>query len=102
MFQHIWCGEIIKANNHIQFHIKSNSESFRICYIVPLTSICGCLQVDISYNFLHFLGVLSLILLRKNDQIMFSIKFLSESLKINYIDILYHIHQYVLDFKLIY
>ena len=101
MFQHIWCGKTVKANNHIQFYIKSNSESFSICYIVPLTSICGCLQVDISYNFLHFC-VLSLILLRKNDQIMFSIKFLLESLKINYIDILYHTHQYVLDYKSIY
>ena len=32
MFQlrNIWCGEIVKANDRIQFYIKSNSESFQI------------------------------------------------------------------------
>ena len=26
----VW--EIVKANDHVQFYIKSNSESFQICY----------------------------------------------------------------------
>ena len=71
-------------------------------FIVSYSSICWCLQVDIFYNFLHILGVLSLYLLRKMWHGKSVMKFSSELLQICYMDSLYHTHQYVHDFQLIY
>ena len=61
MFENIWCVKIVKANDHVQFYIKSNSESFQICNIAYASQTSNCvykliyfLQVDIFSNFPHF------------------------------------------------
>ena len=48
---------LFKANDHVQFYIKSNAEAFQICYMVSLyhtLQFVAVLHVDIFYKFLHF------------------------------------------------
>ena len=106
------CGKIVKENDHVQFYIKFNSESFQICYMVSLyhrhqyVGVYNLIYVVIFYIFC----VLSLFLLRKvwpGKMLRFLIKsyFLSSS-HLNFFKfatlILYHSYQYVCDNKFIY
>ena len=99
------------ANDHVEFYIKSNSESFQICSMVSLyhthqyVGVYKLTYFMIFYIFWCFIAVFTL----KNvawenvkfsDLNMFPIKFSSESLQICYINTLLHTN--VCDYKLIY
>ena len=61
------CGKIVKAKDHIQFYIKFNSESFKICYTASLYhthQYVGAFKLIYFVIFFTFC-VLLLLLLRK-------------------------------------
>ena len=106
-------GKIVKAKDHVQFYIKFNSESFKICYTASLYhthQYVGAFKLIYFVIFFTFC-VLLLLLLRKmwlgkmlkfKSKWLFPIKFSSEFLQIFYSDSLYHTYPYVSDYKLIY
>ena len=94
--------------------MKFSSDSLQICYIDSLYHIHQCVN---DFKLIYFLifcifrcffqcFYLEKFSLRKNvkvsDEVKFSMKFSSDSLQICYIDSLYHTHQCVNDFKLIF
>ena len=94
--------------------MKFSSDSLQICYIDSLYYTHQCVN---DFKLIYFLifcifrcffqcFYLEKFSLRKNvkvsDEVKFSMKFSSDSLQICYIDSLYHTHQYVNDFKLIF
>ena len=94
--------------------MKFSSDSLQICYIDSLYHTHQCVNDFKLIYFLIFCIIrwffqcfyLEKFSLRKNvkvsDEVKFSMKFSSDSLQICYIDSLYHTHQCVNDFKLIY
>ena len=94
--------------------MKFSSDSLQICYIDSLYHTHQCVN---DFKLIYFLiccifrcffqcFYLEKFSLRKNvkvsDEVKFSMKFSSDSLQICYIDSLYHTHQCVNDFKLIF
>ena len=94
--------------------MKFSSDSLQICYIDSLYHTHQCVN---DFKLIYFLifcifrcffqcFYLEKFSLRKNvkvsDEVTFSMKFASDSLQICYIDSLYHTHQCVNDFKLIF
>ena len=62
------CGKIVKAKDHVQFYIKFNSESFRICYTTSLYHIhqyVGAFKLIYFVIFFIFCVLSLILLLRK-------------------------------------